>query len=44
VIERQLSYFADEVGVNAILKYLGDNPWVPIFEATLLGFDRDNPR
>jgi hypothetical protein len=44
VIERQLSYFADEVGVNAILKYLGDNPRVPIFEATLLGFDRDNPR
>ncbi|PGH05790.1 serine/threonine protein kinase [Blastomyces parvus] len=44
VIERQISYFADEDGLNGFLKYLGDNPWVRVFEVTRDGFNKDNPR
>lgn len=44
VIERQISYFADEHGLSGFLKHLGDNPWVPIFEVTRDGFNKDNPR
>jgi len=44
VIERQISYFPDEVGLRAFLKYLSDNPWVPIFEVTRDGFGKENPR
>ncbi|PWY66378.1 calcium/calmodulin dependent protein kinase [Aspergillus sclerotioniger CBS 115572] len=44
VIERQISYFADEEGFNRFLNYLGDNPWVPIFKVTWDGFNRENPR
>ncbi|KAF2732067.1 kinase-like protein [Polyplosphaeria fusca] len=44
VIERQISYFADEDGLSGFLKHLGDNPWVPIFEVTRDGFNKDNPR
>ncbi|KAH7076258.1 kinase-like domain-containing protein [Paraphoma chrysanthemicola] len=44
VIERQISYFADEDGLREFLKHLGDNPWVPIFEVTRDGFNKENPR
>lgn len=44
VIERQISYFADEDGLRGLLENLGDNPWVPIFEVTRDGFSKDNPR
>lgn len=44
VIERQISYFADEDGISEFLKYLGDNPWVPVFEVIRDGFNKDNPR
>ncbi|GAD96775.1 predicted protein [Paecilomyces variotii No. 5] len=44
VIERQISYFADQDGLNAFLKFLGDSPWVRIFEVTRDGFNKDNPR
>ncbi|KAH7391070.1 kinase-like domain-containing protein [Phaeosphaeria sp. MPI-PUGE-AT-0046c] len=44
VIERQISYFADEDGLSGFLNHLGDNPWVPIFEVTRDGFNKDNPR
>ncbi|PYI06709.1 kinase-like protein [Aspergillus sclerotiicarbonarius CBS 121057] len=44
VIERQISYFADEEGFNGFLNYLGDNPWVPIFKVTRNGFNQENPR
>ncbi|CRL24102.1 Serine/threonine-protein kinase, Ulk1/Ulk2 [Penicillium camemberti] len=40
VIERQVSYFADEDGLNGFLKHLGDNPWIRVFEATRDGFNR----
>lgn len=44
VIERQISYFADEDGLKEFLKYLGDNPWVSVFEVIRDGFNKDNPR
>ncbi|EOA90176.1 uncharacterized protein SETTUDRAFT_158793 [Exserohilum turcica Et28A] len=44
VIERQISYFADEDGLSGFLRNLGDNPWVPIFEVTRNGFNKDKPR
>ncbi|KNG88038.1 hypothetical protein ANOM_004084 [Aspergillus nomiae NRRL 13137] len=44
VIERQISYFADEDGLNGFLKHLGDNPWVRVFEVTRDGFNQETPR
>ncbi|KAH8732472.1 kinase-like domain-containing protein [Phaeosphaeriaceae sp. PMI808] len=44
VIQRQISYFADEEGMGGFLRHLGDNPRVPIFEVTRNGFNKDNPR
>ncbi|KAL2872746.1 putative calcium/calmodulin dependent protein kinase [Aspergillus lucknowensis] len=44
IIERQISYFADEDGLNGFLKHLGDNnPWVRVFEVTRDGFNQENP-
>ncbi|KAK2809389.1 hypothetical protein FQN50_003848 [Emmonsiellopsis sp. PD_5] len=44
VIERQISYFADEDGLNGFLKCLDNNPWVHVFEVIRDGFNKDNPR
>ena len=44
VLERQISYFADENGLDALLKYLGDSPWRGIFEVIRNGFNKVNPR
>lgn len=44
IIERQISYFADEDGLNRFLKHLGDNPWVRVFEVIRDGFDQETPR
>ena len=44
VLERQISYFADEDGLNGLLKYLGDSPWCQIFEVLRAGFNKSNPR
>ncbi|KAL9087402.1 MAG: hypothetical protein Q9165_006699 [Trypethelium subeluteriae] len=44
VIERQMSYFADEDELSRFIQYLGDNPWIPVFEVTRDGFNKDNPR
>ncbi|QSS60257.1 hypothetical protein I7I51_05054 [Histoplasma capsulatum] len=44
VIERQISYFADEDALNGFLKYLGDNPWIRVFEVIRDGFNKNNPR
>ncbi|PTU20095.1 hypothetical protein P175DRAFT_0517093 [Aspergillus ochraceoroseus IBT 24754] len=44
VIERQISCFADEHGLNGFLKHLGDNPWVRVFEVTRDGFNQETPR
>ncbi len=45
VLERQISYFADEEGLGALYKHLGDdNPWVQVFDILRGGFSKDNPR
>jgi serine/threonine protein kinase len=44
ILERQMSYFADEEGLNAFLKYLGDSPWCQILEVLRDGFNKTNPR
>ncbi|KAI2889415.1 hypothetical protein CBS63078_10215 [Aspergillus niger] len=44
VIERQISYFADEDGLKGFLKHLGTNSWVQVFEIIRDGFNKDNPR
>ena len=43
VLERQMSYFADEDGFNGLLKHLGDNPWCEVYRILLGGFDKTNP-
>lgn len=44
VLERQISYFADEDGLNRLLMHLGDSPWCEIFKVTRDGFNKTNPR
>lgn len=45
VLERQISYFADEDGLNGFLKYLGDeSPWHQIFRVIKGGFGKEQPR
>ncbi|EFR00767.1 serine/threonine protein kinase [Nannizzia gypsea CBS 118893] len=44
VIERQISYFADNDGIDGLLKHLGDSPWVQVFEVIRDGFNEENPR
>lgn len=44
ILERQISYFADEEGLNVFLKYLGDSPWCQILEVLRDGFNKTNPR
>lgn len=44
VLERQISYFADEKGLAGLLKHLGDSSWVQIFGVIRDGFNKDNPR
>ena len=43
-VQRQVSCFADEDGLNALLKYLGDSPWCEILEVIRDGFNETNPR
>lgn len=44
VLERQISYFADHKGLAGLLKYLGDSPWVQVFDVIRDSFNKDNPR
>ncbi|KAH9224723.1 kinase-like domain-containing protein [Leptodontidium sp. 2 PMI_412] len=44
VLERQISYFADEEGLNGLLRHLGDSPWCQILETLRDGFNKTNPR
>jgi hypothetical protein len=44
VFERQISYFADEDGLNEFLKHLGDNSWVRVFEVIRDGFNQEISR
>ncbi|KAL9624565.1 MAG: hypothetical protein Q9160_001229 [Pyrenula sp. 1 TL-2023] len=44
VLERHLSYFAEEDTLEAFLRYLGESPWVEIFQVLRSGFNKENPR
>lgn len=44
ILERQISYFADEEGLNGFLNYLGDSPWCQVLEVLRDGFNKTNPR
>jgi serine/threonine protein kinase len=44
VLERQISYFADEDGLNGLLKHLGDSPWCEVLKVIRDGFNETNPR
>ena len=44
ILERQISYFADEDGLNWLLKHLGDSPWCQIFKVLKSSFNKSNPR
>ncbi|KAG4442807.1 hypothetical protein IFR05_001688 [Cadophora sp. M221] len=44
VLERQISYFADEEGLNGLLSHLGDSPWCQVLETLRDGFNKTNPR
>lgn len=44
VLERQISYFANEESLAAFMKYLNTNPWVDIFAVLRDGFNVENPR
>jgi serine/threonine protein kinase len=44
VLERQISYFADEDGLNGLLKHLGDSPWCEVFQVIRDDFNKANSR
>ena len=45
VLERQISYFADEDGLNGLLQYLGsESEWLQIFQVIKDGFGEAQPR
>jgi serine/threonine protein kinase len=45
VLDRQISYFADEEGLDGLLRYLGpESPWCEIFRTVFSGFGKDKPR
>lgn len=43
-LERQISYFADEDGPNALLKHPDDSLWCQILKNFRDGFNEGNPR
>ena len=44
VLERQISYFADLDGLNALMKHLGDSPWCEVLKVLVGTFNETNPR
>lgn len=44
VLNRQISYFGDEEGMNGFLRHLGDSPWCQVVYAILDEFDETHPR
>ena len=44
VLERQISYFADEEGLNALLEHIDDSPWGRVLWGLGAGFNEKNPR
>jgi hypothetical protein len=44
ILERRVSYFADEDGIYGLLKHLGENPWGEAFNVIRDGFNKTIPR
>ena len=44
ILERHISYFADEEGLNGLLTHLGDSPWRQVLEVLRDGFNQAHPR
>lgn len=44
ILERHISYFADEDGPNALMKHLDDNPWCRVLKNLRDVFNEGNPR
>ncbi|EFE29951.1 uncharacterized protein ARB_03292 [Trichophyton benhamiae CBS 112371] len=44
VIERQISYFADEDSIQEFLELIRESPWAEVFKITRDGFNKENPR
>ena len=44
ILERQISYFADEEGLGQLLNHIGDNPWCEVLQVIKSGFNEHNPR
>ncbi|EFE42800.1 hypothetical protein TRV_02520 [Trichophyton verrucosum HKI 0517] len=44
VIERQISYFADEDSIQEFLELIRESPWAEVFKITSDGFNNENPR
>lgn len=44
VNESPISHFADEDRFRGAPEYIRDNLWVPVFEVTWNGFNKENPR
>lgn len=44
VLERQISYFADEAGIQAFLEHIRHSPWAEVFGVIRDGSDKENPR
>lgn len=39
VLERQVSFFADEDGLNALLEHVDDSPWCHVFQGLRAAFN-----
>ena len=44
ILKRQISYFADEDGLNALLEHIDDSPSAKVFWSLGASFNENNPR
>ncbi|KAM5449678.1 hypothetical protein MaudCBS49596_004799 [Microsporum audouinii] len=44
VIERQISFFADQDSIQEFLHHIRESPWAEIFRVIRDGFNKENPR
>ncbi|EEQ27303.1 conserved hypothetical protein [Microsporum canis CBS 113480] len=44
VIERQISFFADQDSIQEFLHHISESPWAEIFRVIRDGFNKENPR
>jgi hypothetical protein len=42
ILERQISYFTDEDGLDGLMKHLGRSPWCEVFKVIRDDFDKTN--